>query len=246
MTDKKQPSTALRRTGIEGEEKENLLPEKSYQVNFEDLVELLPESWRVRAEKVPEELRNMESGELRKMLTPSSTLNRVRLAFWYEFDRVRYGSKKKFSIKRALGGLVSEMTLKRMFMEPMKIAWILTPIASYDSMIQETMETAMSKLRECLDCEIVVVRDGRKQLDTKAAGILLRIYEMLDKRKMGDYEQRKTVTMENKTMNAAEIEQSGIDIYTGDDVNERIKEKPGGGPQAIEVAPTRATSEQSV
>jgi hypothetical protein len=111
------------------------------------------------------------------------------------------------------------------------------------------METALSKLRECIDCEVVVVKDGKKTLDTKAAGILLRIFEMLDKRKMGDYEQKKSVVIENKKMGSEEIENSGVNIYEGSDIiegPERAKElagKTSGSAQTIEVSPTGAASE---
>ena len=84
-------------------------------------------------------------------------------------------------INNIVAGSCSRMVFHRYIKEPEKLAWILTPVQSYQMGVQDLMETCLYKMRQALE---------RLNMDSaKDLSAVMRIYEAFDKRVNGDYKQ---------------------------------------------------------
>lgn len=139
-----------------------------------------------RMNEVPEEYREMDHFDLRKELKPTPTLNQLRLNFWAEYDRcVELGKKKRsMLLPNVIAGVCSMRVFKTYLQDIEKIAWILTPVQSYNMGVQDILETCLYKMREGLE---KIDMSSVKDMNT-----VMKIYEAFDKRVHGDYEQKIT------------------------------------------------------
>ena len=144
---------------------------------------------RDNIQKVPEEYREMNHYDLRKLLKPGPTLNQLRMNFWTEYDAC-IGEDRKMLMNNIVAGVCSRNTFRAYTRDPEKLAWILTPIQSYQMGVQDILETCLFKMREGLD-----------NLDIEKAkdvALIMKIYEAFDKRLHGDYAQNIKKTVEYK------------------------------------------------
>ena len=102
---------------------------------------------------------------------------------------------------RVISGVCSLNLMKTMLSDVNNLAWVLTPIQSYDTQVQEITETCLFKLRQGLEkVKIESVKD---------LAAVLKVYETFDKRLHGDYVQKKEVKLEGSV---EQINTSNINI----------------------------------
>lgn len=148
----------------------------------------IPNVLKDSVNKIPQELREMTVEEMRDLVTPNKTLNQLRLKFWKEYDSIiGQGGRKKMSIPKIIAGICSVPVFRSIMANPTKAAWILTPVSAYSIGVEELMETTLSKLRKKIDSVDIN--------STKDLSVLLKIFEVFDKRVHGDYKQTKEVTV---------------------------------------------------
>lgn len=133
--------------------------------------------------KVPELYRNMDHYELRAMINPTPTLNQLRINFWSEYDRcldVNAG-RRRMQTNNIVAGVCSISVFKDHMRNPDKMAWLLTPVQSYQMGVQDVLETCLYKMRVGLE---------KLNMDTvKDMNTIMKIYEAFDKRVHGEYTQ---------------------------------------------------------
>jgi len=99
---------------------------------------------------VPQEYREMDHYELRKLLKPGPTLNQLRVNFWTEYDKC-LADKGTMRINNVIAGVCSRQVFHNYCSDPEKMAWILTPVQSYQMGVQDILETSLFKMREGLE-----------------------------------------------------------------------------------------------
>lgn len=177
------------------EQNKSLVDRKSYDRHIDIYDEENPESvfnmlksnasyLRERIHTVPEEWRDCDQYTIRNEVNPTPTLNQLRLNFWAEYDRTLGSTNKnaKMNLKNICSGTCSLNLLKSYIDDPMHLAWILTPVQSYNSQAQDVMETAMYKLRQGLE--------KLEMTDVKELNTVIKIFEGFDKRMHGDYKKQ--------------------------------------------------------
>lgn len=139
-----------------------------------------------RMNEVPQNYREADHYELRKELKPTPTLNQLRLNFWAEYDRCVELSqvKRKMLMPNVIAGVCSMRVFKTYLNDIEKVAWILTPVQSYNMGVQDILETCLYKMREGLE---KIDMSSVKDMNT-----VMKIYEAFDKRVHGEYEQKIT------------------------------------------------------
>lgn len=162
---------------------------------------------------VDRNLLGMDEDELRTIVKPSPNLNKLRLAFWFEYDTaIRSG--RRMDIKRVYSGIVSMESWNKEYCKSKRLAWILTPVSSYQTSMEEALEFSIAQMRKMLDAPLFK-DDGR--LDTAAANTVLRVFSLLDQRVHGSIVQKletKSLVI-NKQLKTESGEQGpGIDIDT--------------------------------
>lgn len=125
---------------------------------------------------------------------PSPTDNRLRLAFWLEYDRAQE-REEKMTIQNIYAGVCGRTYFYNRYLgNPAKVAWLLTPPTSYDLHLTEALSYGMDRLREML--AISPLGPGGK-VNVKLMELQTKIVAMLDVRKHGMATQK----VEQKNMN---------------------------------------------
>lgn len=157
---------------------------------------------------------------------PTPTDNRLRVAFWHEYERAQTLANPKMVISAIHAGVCSRQLFDRYMLRPEKVAWILCPPASYTTIAEEALSFGLEQLRDILALPVQRLdAKGRVIVDTKLGELQAKIVAMLDNRVKGAVKQ----TIENRNMNlnistsdkqVAKAAMSG----TMDQIERRLKE----------------------
>jgi hypothetical protein len=184
------------------------------------LINKIPEEVKdVILTKCPVKLLFASEALLKREVQPDSQLNRIRLAFWkeYELSRVEYRMM-------SFGGVASQVgfpsILVRMDLtNPKKLAWVLCPPMSYENFLEEALLAGMQRLRDIIELSPVDMSTGL--LDPKIADVQLKAVTFLDMRKHGGIKQRSSVEISNTiTDDPLAIGADGLSL---EDVESKIK-----------------------
>lgn len=160
---------------------------------------------------VPEEYRMLSPEALRAKVEPGPTLNRLRLNLWMQVDKVICSDEKmkKISTPQIIDGVCQPAYWNEVLKDPLLLAWVLTPVQSYQRQIEDVMETSLSKLREVLTHGSVLKANGK--IDVGAAQLYVKIFEMFDKRVHGNYTQKVQTKIEHVNVDGG-LNRSAEDI----------------------------------
>lgn len=166
-----------------------------YEVSIYDkenpysIIEMVPEWFVRRVEGCSKELLGMEEQELREKLKPTQLQNKLRMAFWVEYDMAcRTG--RKMDIRRVYAGLCSKENFVKTVCRSNTMAWILTPVSSYKTSLEEALETGIAQLRKMLEAPLYK-DDGT--LDTAAANVVIKVFTLVEQRVHGSIVQKSEV-----------------------------------------------------
>lgn len=180
------------------------------------IINLVSPSIRQRIEdayaKLPE-LFSLDEIELGKCLraehsyNPSAVDNRLRLKFWFEYDRVvLYQGTKKMIAANFLAGVCTDDFFYNSYLKnTVRVSWLLCPPTSYITKAKEGLDYGLDQIREILQMPIEV--NGRR--DLRLAALKITIVKMLDDRVQGSVVQRveQKTTQVNVNTTAGEINQ---------------------------------------
>lgn len=171
----------------------NMVPD-SLRNKFDDAYKKHPDLFGLDEKSLHKKLRSNEE-------TPSPTDNRIRLKFWYEYDTAQVANRK-MNMSAVLAGVCSRQFFEDHYVKhPGKVAWLLTPPASYGTIAEEALAFGMEQLRDMLEIPHV---DSHGKPNTKMMEIKAKIVMMLDLRVKGGITQR----IEQKNL--------GLTIHTTD------------------------------
>lgn len=124
--------------------------------------------------------------ELKEELKPNATLNKIRNAFWIEYDMAcRLG--RKIDMRRVYSGICTKEYFMQSILNKKKACtWLLCPVSSYKVSMEEALLTAISNMRKMLDAPLFI----GKEVDHKQANLVLKIYKELDQRVHGSIVQK--------------------------------------------------------
>lgn len=118
---------------------------------------------------------------------PNATDNRLRMMFWLEYDRAQ-AEARYIRLDNVVSGVCSKQYFTDRYLKiPSKVAWMLTPPASYVVLAQEALQFGLEQLREVLE---EPHRDKTGKLDVNLIKAKLAIVTMLDTRIKGAPVQR--------------------------------------------------------
>lgn len=169
------------------------------------------------------------------------TENRLRIAFWMEYDRAIMASDAKMYMPRVHGGVCSsEYFYQVVIRKPEKVAWMLCPPASYTKAMEEALTFGIEKLRDILEFPLY---NKKGEPDTKVGELILKAVEKLDIRQKGAIIQRVQTMNLHKHVSAPAAPEPQESM---EEVDERLKHlekraKESGLPAApiIDVTPSR-------
>lgn len=133
---------------------------------------------------------------------PTPTDNRLRLAFWQQYELVMAGQQSAISLDKLAAGICAkEYLVQEYFKYPQKVAWMITPPVAYTILVEEGLQFGLEQLRDILETDHHKRdEDGNVTgYDTKLMEMKLKITAMLDQRSRGSVVQR----IEQKTLNVS-------------------------------------------
>lgn len=194
-----------------------LPPEAKDELNFADfddsdpnsLINMVPDVLKRAIQEVPVMYYEMAEDELslhcfgedekNRPKQPDSTSERLRIAFWDEYDRAsRY--RERMEIRRICQGTCSEVYFVRKFIQDVqKLAYILHPPISYQINLKDLHELSLRGMRQILSMPI---KDDKDRPNTRLMDIQFKIHQHVDMRLKGAIIQRIDQRNLNLNMNA--------------------------------------------
>lgn len=130
----------------------------------------------------------------KRKASPSPTDNRLRVSFWQEYDRAQ-AKGRPMNMSMVYGGICSREYWEQCYLKfAEKVAWLMTPPASYSIAMEEALIYAIEQMRDILEMPNEDPVTGK--LNFKLMELKAKIYESVHIRVKGAPVQR----VENKTM----------------------------------------------
>jgi hypothetical protein len=130
---------------------------------------------------------------------PSATDNRLRVAFWMEYERAQVAGSQ-MELRNVYSGVCSKPYFYQTYLNnSAKVAWLTCQISSYEKYADEAITFGLTQLREVLALPHAEFHeDGSvKKIDTKLIELKAKIIFGLEARRKGAVVQR----VEQKNMN---------------------------------------------
>jgi hypothetical protein len=182
--------------------------------NPRSLVSIVPQKMQELMLNVPMEYLEMNEYELENVITPNAFVNRVRLAFWQEYERAQ-GEVRKMNIHNiALSIGTLDQHIYRIMRDQLSAAWILCPPNSYTIFLDEALDFGLKRLRDHI-LTLPLRNPETGEVDHENANLILKTVAFLDMRKNGAVVQ-KTMNLNlnatNKDMKEVTKEMNLVDL----------------------------------
>lgn len=173
------------------------------RANDRSLVNLVPRTVAAHLEQAQAsrpDLFNLDEKALKRAVSPSPTDNRLRLAFWMEYDRAQ-STQKSMNITQVYSGICSRQYFEDKYLKtPERVSWLACQPHAYSLIMEEALAYGIERLREILDLPMI---SSSGKVDTRAAELILKTVALLDQRVKGAVVQRAEVRSLNVNMNSA-------------------------------------------
>lgn len=198
-------------------------PRSLYQVSSKAVQKVLDKSEVT-------DLLSKEETDLQKLIKPNKTINRLRIAFWKEFDHAQ-NHKCKMNMANVYRGICTQEYFSMVLSDEnvRNAVWILLPRTNYAIVMEEALDKANERLREIIEMPIYEMKqikgkDGKVRQkrvpNAKIAEIILKAQKALDERVKGAVVQK----VEQKSLNYSVNEQRKEGVITDIEVNAEIIE----------------------
>lgn len=195
---------------------ENNVP-STYTEKLKEAIEAIPQEYAL----LPEET-------LRSKLDPDIKLYEVKRAYWEELCQAQ-DEGRKMRIHRIYDGIVSKPYFYEIIKNPLKMAWITSPLTSYENKTKAALDMVTERYNELITMDITTTRRIKDEFgdyklitetDPKKALVLLQVIKNLEDRIKGTAVQRQ-VSVHTKEPSGQGIGSASLDM---DAVEQRIAE----------------------
>jgi hypothetical protein len=204
--------------------------------NPRSIINLVPIYISKRIEVIPQDIFEMNEGDLAKQGRVDVIDKRLRHSFWLEYG-VAQSKRKTMSMTDVFRGVCSEDYFKKsVTLNSFKLAYILTPPVDYKIALNEMLTLSLDALREILEMPIY---DENGKVNPKVAAVKLSAITDVINRERGSTVQR--IEMKSQSLNV-NVEQQAE--RTVDDIDLEIKrlEAKLNTPKQIDVSSSKSKS----
>jgi hypothetical protein len=166
---------------------------------------------------------------LKEMVPDDPTLNRLRIAFWKEYDAAQ--SQMRGMMWSNISRLMQArpVAFSMYFHKQEILAYILCPPVSYDAFLEEALSHGMSRIREILDLPL---RDEDGKVNAKVGELILKAAAFLDLRTHGGFLQKSQHVDVGITLGSVQKLAKELSM---DEIDKKIKELESTG--VVDVTP---------
>lgn len=155
-------------------------------------------------------------------MVPSPTDNRIRLQFWFEYDRAQH-ELRNMQPAAIYAGVCSKQYFYGTFLDRAeKVAWMMTPPVDYVTKINEALDFGLDRMRDILETD---PKDIPEKSRIKFMELQAKIVAMLDQRAKGGFVQK--VEQKNMNLHVATTDKqvaAAMTTSTMDELDKKIKE----------------------
>lgn len=131
--------------------------------------------------------------EVRDIVRPTSVQNRLRMAFWREYeDSCR--TEERMLNRRLYAGICSKEHFSALMAKTKNVAWMIQPIPQHKEVLEEALIRSTGELQKILEAPIY---KPNGEPNTAVMGIKLKIHKMFEDRALGAVAQK----IESKSVN---------------------------------------------
>ena len=182
---------------------------------------MLPISIQRVASQISLKTHGMSDHELESIVRPDSMLSRVRLSAWREYEMANRDMRQFRLANMSLHLGVPSYVIRTHMSDPLRLAWIMRPPASYDAILEESVTHGLVRLRD--ELLTMDIRDSLGGIDVKKAELLLKVVAFVDLRKNGSIVQRTEARNLNLTASTKDLRKLGKQVEMTE-LDARIKE----------------------
>lgn len=163
---------------------------------------------------------SLSEEDLLKRVGSNPSLNRVRIAFWKEYDRAQEEQRQMRWADISRMVQMPTWALSDMFHKDLHLAYVLCPVASYDAFLEEALSHGMRRIREILDLPL---SDENGKVNPKTGELILKAAAFLDMRMHGGFLQ-KSMNLEARTEIGLQHVQKLARELNMDEIDKKIRE----------------------
>lgn len=191
------------------------------------IMEKLPSSVLTHIKAIPASIHEMSEDELVKQIKPDSTLERLRLAFWAEYDRA-CRTNSSMLMTNVYSGVVTKGFFDRTIANSFNLKYICLLPMDYELALHEATNFGLSRMREVLALSPIRA-DGK--IDAKLIKEQREIWLAVQARVKGSVIQRVDINTKkqsvNVNMNATQSSAAQVP-QTIEEINAQIAELEAG------------------
>lgn len=188
--------------------------------NPRSLINIAPTGLREMIADLPINYLTLSERSLYNLAKPDPMLNRLRIAFWKEFENAQASVSDMNWVGITKMIQRPSIMIRKLLEDQHKLAWVLCPPVSYDVFLQEALSHGMDRIREILDLPL---RNDEGKVDAKVAELILKAAAFLDLRRHGGFVQ-KSVNMDiGVGMSERQARNFGEKV-TIEDISHKIKQ----------------------
>ena len=162
--------------------------------NSRSIINLVSGVFRSAVESIPDRYFDLSTEELRDLVDPSESEDRLRLAFWTEYDSAQK-QDRPMRVSRVYSRICSKQNFyTRILPNKEKLAWILTPPPDYSLVLEEALLIGAERMKEILTAPLY---DKKGNFDSKVANAIISLMKSIESRVKGPVPHR----IESKSLN---------------------------------------------
>lgn len=174
---------------------------------FKSLWELAPECVQNAFQRLTDKdkgLLELDERELEKEVKLTRLERRLKLSFWKEFDKARQEDRLMRTCN-IIDKVCSAVNFRDYFLHnPAKVVWLCHPPKDYMLELETMMDNAADRLREILELKITKINArGQEEVDTAAAGLVLKAIKQLEDRVRGAPTQTQKIDQRSMSLSIA-------------------------------------------
>lgn len=147
------------------------------------LYNLMPPDAQIGVDKIHADWLDATEEELERTVKPTALTNRLRHAFWREYEMAQSALRKMSIHNIAINMGIPAPTIAAHLRNPRVVIWVIQPPSSYDNYLDEALEFGLRRMRN--DILTMNIYDSAGQIEVKKADLLLKAIAFIDMRKNG-------------------------------------------------------------
>lgn len=179
------------------------------QIHDDEFVQRVPELIRQALVKVPTDCWTLDDLPYMKKYSIDRITSVLRYSFWAEYHRAMEEDRPMVDTN-IYAGICAKSSYYQRIKVGKNIGYMLRPPANYIRSLEEIADIGLAKLREIMSAPIL---NGKGQMNTAAAKIMLQAFHMVDQRLKGAVAIKHEVLQKNLNVNLGSMPTSSIALH---------------------------------